>query len=573
MDPDLELFKDYFESINAEDTYPVPGCEENDPLGFSSSNVPLGDLVSDQDLLTPLSFLQENVSLDYEAENIETQIKQEDPIQSSSGTSFGSLKIADFAVDPDLCSILQPSPFPSTLPSPSVSSQIPVFQLPSHASFIRFSRAENQLRKVYNFSSFDVQIVTSSAEENSFGQDLKLFISAKEQITKIEDLEVSLTPISGSEYLLHSQQFWLYSDIFKWTKQKTITILDENGTENYFSGIAPAPLCLVKKDLYGRFDVQRKISQKNIVKYYYFKEDPTIRFLKEMKTLGLDIEKLGHEGTPDYPKDPVRKTNVKRLLNGLGHYYRKTISVVPNLEVAAILMEEDMYEQLNFSNEDVSKNVPHALENFHSLANGKPDYRHLMMRPDIFYLALTRPLIRVTTQTSSQAPVRLTQSNMTPNVIRSFRPQRAPVVSASTVIRPVIRLQGQRQQTVRMLRPVNPPSFHVRQGLTSTPNTQYPQLRQALTNIVQPGNPQTRLLLRTSTPVQPQTSQPIILSVSSLASPASAAPNEHFVCPGYPNKCKDGGFKSRSNMIDHWTMGHFFDIINRTVSAKQKNLG
>ena len=118
MDSDLELFKDYFESINAEDTYPVPGCEENenDPLSLGS-DVPLGDLVSDQDLFTPISFLQENLT--------ETQIKQEDPShsqQSSSSSHFGSLKIADFAVDPDLCSILQPSSSSSIYPSTSFSS-------------------------------------------------------------------------------------------------------------------------------------------------------------------------------------------------------------------------------------------------------------------------------------------------------------------------------------------------------------------------------------------------------------------------------------------------------------------
>ena len=455
MDSDLDLFKDYFESINAEDTYPVPGCEENenDPLGFGS-DVPLDDLVSDQDLFTPISFLQENLSQSHEAKNTETHIKQEDQSQPSS-SSFGSLKIADFAVDPDLCSILQPSPSPSTTTSISTSSQMPVFQTPSPASFIRFSRAEKQLRKVYNFSSFNVQIVTSAAEENSFGQDLKLFISTEEHIANIVDTELSVTPISDSEYLLHSQQFWLYSERQdrKWTKQKTVTILDENGTENYFSGIPAAPLCLVKKDLYGRTVVQRRIRQKNIVKYYYFKEEPSIRFLKDMKTPAseapnmrhLSVEKLGHEGTPDQPRDPVRRVNVKRLLAGIGQYYRKTgLSVVSNLEVAAVLMEEDMYEQLNFSPEAVSKNVPLTLENFQKRANSKPEYRHLMMRPDIFYLALTWPHMRVTQTLPTQAPVRLPAVSGAAPVLRSLRPQRAAFVSASTLSNvPVIRFQGQ----------------------------------------------------------------------------------------------------------------------------------
>ena len=457
MDSDLELFKDYFESINAEDTYPVPGCEENenDPLGFGSE-VPLGDLVSDQDLFPPISFLP--------AENTETHIKQEDPSQqSSSNIPFGSLKIADFAVDPDLCSILQPPASTSTSTSSSyppassfhpasISStyQLPVFQAASPASFIRFSRAEKQLRKVYNFSSFEVQIVTSAAEENSFGQDLKLFISAKEQITNIADREISLTPISDSEYLLHSQQFWLYSDRRdrKWTKQ-TLTVLDENGTENYFSGIPASSLCLVKKDIYGRSEVQRKIREKNVVKYYYFKEEPSIRFLNQ-----TNVEKLGHEGTPDHPRDPVRRMNVKRLLAGIGHYLKNAIglSVVPNLEVAALLMEEDMSEQLSFSSEAVSNNIPLAVENFNDLANSKPLYRHLMLKPDIFYLVLTKPHMRVTTQTLSiPAPVRVPRPSMTSTavsasrapVLRSLRPQRAAVSNV-----PIIRVQGQRPHSL-----------------------------------------------------------------------------------------------------------------------------
>ena len=233
-----------------------------------------------------------------------------------------------------------------------------------------------------------------------------------------------------------------------------------------------------------------------------------------------------------------------------------------------------MYEQLNFSPEAVSKNVPLTLENFQKRANSKPEYRHLMMRPDIFYLALTWPHMRVTQTLPTQAPVRLPRSTMSSTttsavsgaapVLRSLRPQRAAFVSASTLSNvPVIRFQGQ-QGTVRMLRPVNPPSFHLRQGLPS------PQLRQALTT------PQTRLVLRTAPPSQPQSlpAAPVIVSVASLApSSTMVSPKDVFLCPGFPHRCSDGSLKTRSNMIDHWTIVHSYNIIDKTVSTLQKNLG
>lgn len=181
--------------------------------------------------------------------------------------------------------------------------------------------------------------------------------------------------------------------------------------------------------------------------------------------------------------------------------------------------------------------------------------------------------MRVTQTLPIQAPVRLPRSTMTSTttsavsgaapVLRSLRPQRAAFVSASTLSNvPVIRFQG--QQTVRMLRPVNPPSFHVRQGLPS------PQLRQALTT------PPTRLVLRTAPPTQPQSlpAAPVIVSVASLApSSTMVSPKDVYLCPGFPHKCQDGRLKTRSNLIDHWTIVHFYDIIDKRVSTLQKNLG
>ena len=139
----------------------------------------------------------------------------------------------------------------------------------------------------------------------------------------------------------------------------------------------------------------------------------------------------------------------------------------------------------------------------------------------------------------------------------------------------IFRVQGPRQQTLRMLRPapptapppVNPrappPAYAVSQGL----------LRQALSSQPRPAQP---LLVRmTPAPVQPsvQTSQPIILSVASLAPPnTQVSHTELFVCPGFPNKCRDGGFKTRSNMIHHWTMDHFYASIVRTINGLQKTL-
>ena len=250
-----------------------------------------------------------------------------------------------------------------------------------------------------------------------------------------------------------------------------------------------------------------------------------------------------------------------------------------------MLMEEDMFEQLNCSVDAVSQNVPQALSNFHLRADNRPDYRHLMMKPDLFYLALTQPHMRVKT---IPAPVRQPRPNLTSNTttavsssapvmrqsLRPVRPVRA-VRPASTLNNvPIFRLQGQRQQTLRLLRPANPPASHVRQGLTSPP------LRQTLITSFNPGtSPSPRLVLRTPAPTLPQPqsqpSQPIIVSVASLAASStkvSPSTTDQFVCPGFPYKCKDGGLKTRSNLIQHWTMDHFYNNIDRTVYGLQQKL-
>ena len=166
-----------------------------------------------------------------------------------------------------------------------------------------------------------------------------------------------------------------------------------------------------------------------------------------------------------------------------------------------------------------------------------------------------------------------------------MRPLRAKMMPASSVNNvPIFRLPTHSQQTLRLPRPGNPPVSHVSHGLAS------PHLRQALTSSISPGTSSSpRLVLRTLAPEPPPTlpqpsqprltsqpsqhsqhsqpSQPIIVSVASLA--PSPSPTEQFVCPGYPYKCKDPSLKTRSKMIRHWTMDHFYNNIDKMVYGLQ----
>ena len=87
MDSDLELFKDYFESFNTEDSYQDP-IQEDDPLGDLN-------LSSDPNLFPPFT--------SQELENsLETLVKQEAGHDSTredqSQSSSSGLRIANFLI-------------------------------------------------------------------------------------------------------------------------------------------------------------------------------------------------------------------------------------------------------------------------------------------------------------------------------------------------------------------------------------------------------------------------------------------------------------------------------------------
>ena len=149
-----DLFKDYFESLNPTDILADPVCEEdNDPLGIGTdfNFDSLGPAPENNDILEPItSLIEEDLisgdpsynlgdgSSHDDAQShlvtVDTVIKQElfdDPIPGPSSSSSSAppppqpagLRIAGFAVDPDMCSILQPtnnSPAPEPLPQVNI---------------------------------------------------------------------------------------------------------------------------------------------------------------------------------------------------------------------------------------------------------------------------------------------------------------------------------------------------------------------------------------------------------------------------------------------------------------------
>ena len=116
-----ELFGDYFESFNPGDTFPAPICEQND------TQVP--GLEGEDDLLGSMSLLEEADLTDLLAEEPVTEFPvavdeikvEEHPVIPAPGLpppaeppppakpGGAGLRIAGFAIDPDLCSVITSS--------------------------------------------------------------------------------------------------------------------------------------------------------------------------------------------------------------------------------------------------------------------------------------------------------------------------------------------------------------------------------------------------------------------------------------------------------------------------------
>ena len=548
MDPDLDLFKDYFESFNESYPDPVSVCEENDPLGLGSD---LGDLVTEGNLLTSNVLLHDDLPCIDPQNNLENPVKQEsdnapsqDLVAAEQRTSsFLGLKIADFAVDPDLCSILEPSSSTGV-----VQTETEIEAQPSKA-FIRLSKTKEQLRKNYKISNLDVQIVTSGPEENSFEDDLKLLLPTTE---KVIDTHLTVTP-AGSGYLLSSDQLWIFSN--GWHKQRDVTVLDGTQAKDFFSGRkAIDKIYLLSTSVL--ISIAMFLHQKNF--FFYFKEAANYRFHTSLKK--LEFEQFGHEGTPEQPVDPRRLENVKKLEYGLTSFYQQKLPVasVGSLNSAALLMEQDMREQLNYDQELVSRSVLGTLRNFIDRVNTRTEYLHLMNLPDIYYLALTKPHIKLVTQTvrpgvrQAPSPLRMTTS------LRAPRSQiRATAVSSGVrgrnvpvILQPCVSVSGPR---VSLSSP--PTTSRPQVHLPTLPVVRDPLLKQALCADPKPSPV-------VAAPIKP--SQPVIVKVASMAPPPDL-----YVCPFYPSKCRDGSFKTRTSLVYHWTMDHFFSLIANLLQTLQ----
>ena len=156
-----ELFKDYFETFNSEDILADPICEasEEDPLQslqpvteeqlISGSDSHVDNIIDNVIAEQGDGLLVFNDSVNniiganlpgfedagvgnniFATDAVNNIIKQEIaddqdqlPGPSSSAPSSGGLKIAGFAVDPDLCSIVEPEPPPAPLQALQVAAE------------------------------------------------------------------------------------------------------------------------------------------------------------------------------------------------------------------------------------------------------------------------------------------------------------------------------------------------------------------------------------------------------------------------------------------------------------------
>ena len=156
-----ELFKDYFETFNSEDILADPICEasEEDPLQslqpvteeqlISGSDSHVDNIIDNVIAEQGDGLLVFNDSVNniiganlpgfedagdgnniFATDAVNNIIKQEvaddhdqSPGPSSSAPSSGGLKIAGFAVDPDLCSIVEPEPPPAPLQALQVAAE------------------------------------------------------------------------------------------------------------------------------------------------------------------------------------------------------------------------------------------------------------------------------------------------------------------------------------------------------------------------------------------------------------------------------------------------------------------
>ena len=113
-----DLFKDYFETLNPDEVLADPVCEdEQDPLGLGADFQFESLETNPDDLLTPISNLgndhnngavQTNPDDPGPSNRVMNIIKQELDDEVPPAPVKEGLKIASFAVDPDVCSVVDP---------------------------------------------------------------------------------------------------------------------------------------------------------------------------------------------------------------------------------------------------------------------------------------------------------------------------------------------------------------------------------------------------------------------------------------------------------------------------------
>ena len=659
-----ELFKDYFETFNSEAAAPACEASSEDPLaGFGSdlnleclgpSNPeellnPLSSLVSQSDLLaipeaghqagssdhqygqvwsqpTGLGTLSDQqggqqafVDPHYDSgqdilpthdDTVMSVIKQEisDPSPADPAPSLG-LRIAGFAVDPDLCSVVDPHPpshqnaeniaqphqestvfgnipdqsFHQTVPASVQSILSTAFKPPSLAS-INFPRFKKQLRKVYQINGQGFVILSSKGDANNTGSDWKLFFPMDSPLLRGDFSETFSVTSGGITF-------------------KNIQL--QNKMNRFFVDQVENWNILVRRKAAFIVNVQNfrfnDHSSKDITIRHSFKEAPNIQFTTKFRANSDEFANLGDEFVYDNPINPNRNAFAMQIYNFLKNMYfqihRHPDDMDDNMVWdAAVLFESDLWNQFQIDVE-VEKSINQALNNYSERLKQSTGYAYLKRFPHIQYLALTKAHIRIN-QFNSATPTPYTQSAT--GVITggpSVTPP-TPQVRAVTVNRP--RTIAPRHQP-----PQSQPFSHIPSNVPQAPgNSVQHQYRKygehfylnhgrgsILVGTKKPtpapsANASSSIIraIRAPVPVLPQPGPsnqqqqtPIIVSVASMASSSvssSMSPaSVKFVCPLPAAKCPDQREKDRDGLINHLTLGHYSSKIAESVTGHQKKKG
>ena len=131
---------------------------------------------------------------------------------------------------------------------------------------------------------------------------------------------------------------------------------------------------------------------------HYFKEAPNIFFTVNL-TYARDFVSLGYEFVQFSPPTQKRREFAKQIFEFMKNMYfqihrHPEDGNLSRIWDAAVLFESDLYSQF-IQEEEVERNIFLALNNYRERLEKSTGYLYLKRYPDIQYLVLTKPHVRI----------------------------------------------------------------------------------------------------------------------------------------------------------------------------------